>query len=384
MSAERRRGDDETGGEDGDGGKSEPDAPMILRRYVVGSLVGPFVLGFSIITFLLTMDMLLDLLDLLISKGIEPWLVARLFFLALGWMVALSVPCGVLVSTLMTYGRLSQDNEIIALRASGVHLMSVVAPALVLSVIVAMGLTLFNNYILPESNYAYASLMQEINRRRPTAQIREGTLINDFKGYNLWIGRLDDRTGAMEDILILDSRTQPQSPRTIKARAGTLKYHAETNSLTLELKDGEIHEADPNSPIGEYHWLKFDTQTMNISDVSDQWQGATRHERGNREMSIPMMEAEIRRLEREKARQDSLVGAAALGLPIKGTEDLDRIDPDPSTVPRGSSSWGRWPRSSPLGATPRLPTGPRSRSAPWRWPTSGPARSATRSAGSTS
>ena len=51
---------------------------MILRRYLAGSLIGPFLIGFGIITFLLTMDMLLDLLDLLISKGIEPWIVARL------------------------------------------------------------------------------------------------------------------------------------------------------------------------------------------------------------------------------------------------------------------------------------------------------------------
>ena len=305
---------------------------MILRRYLTGSLIGPFLLGFGIITFLLTMDMLLDLLDLLISKGIEPWIVARLFFLALGWMVALSIPCGVLVAALMTFGRLSQDNEIIALRASGVHLMQVFAPALVLSVIVAVALTLFNNYILPDANYAYASLMQEINRRRPTAEIRDGVLINDFKGYNLWIGRLNDRTGAMQDILIVDDRTQPQSPRTILARSGTLTYHQDTNSLSLVLRDGEIHEADPASTQGEYRRLHFETQTMNIIDASGQWDDNSRHTRGNRELNIPAMRQEIVRYQKDLARQDSLVRATLRGLPVHDSEELERVDPDRSSA----------------------------------------------------
>ena len=200
---------------------------MILRRYILRSLIGPFWLGFGIVTFLLTMDMLLDLLDLLISKGIQLWAVTQLFVLALGWMVALSVPCGVLVSALMAYGRLSQDNEIVALRASGVHLMTVMLPALWSAVIVAIGLGLFNNYVLPESNFAYAGLMQELTRQRPTAEIREGVLIDDFRGYDLWIGRLDDRTGEMSDVLILDARTRPDAPRTVSYTHLTLPTNRE-------------------------------------------------------------------------------------------------------------------------------------------------------------
>jgi lipopolysaccharide export system permease protein len=300
---------------------------MILKRYVAVSLIVPFLIGFGVVTFLLTMDMLIDLLDLLISKGIGLWTVSKLFVLALGWIVALSIPCGVLVSVLMTYGRLSQDNEIIALRASGVHLLEVVQPALVLALIVAVALALFNNYILPETNYAYASLMQEISRKRPTAEIREGEWIEGFKGYDLWIGSLNDRTGAMKDVLIVDSRTRPQSPRTILARSGILQYHPEKNTLTLVLKDGEIHEADPDSPNGEYRRLRFTTQTMNITEAGDQFRGMVRHQRGQREMSVQSMEKEVRRLGRELAHQDSSVTSALSSVPVRSLRELDRIDP---------------------------------------------------------
>jgi len=300
---------------------------MILRRYILRSLVGPFFVGFGIVTFLLTMDMLLDLLDLLISKGIHLWTVTRLFFLALGWMVALSIPCGVLVSALMTYGRLSQDNEIIALRASGVHLLRVMLPALWTSVIVAVALGLFNNYILPESNFAYAGLMQEITRQRPTAEIREGVLIDDFRGYELRIGRLNDRTGTMRDILILDARARPDAPRTIVANSGTLRFRPEEGLLTLKLRTGEVHEADPQSPTGEYRRLRFDEQTLNITDPADRWRGGTTHQRSQREMTIPMMQAEIDRLNREKAVQDSALQRALAAASLASVEEVDRLLP---------------------------------------------------------
>ena len=299
---------------------------MILRRYVLRSLIGPFWLGFGIITFLLTMDMLLDLLDLLISKGIHPWSVIRLLVLALGWMVALSIPCGVLVASLMTYGRLSQDNEIIALRASGVHLMQIILPALGSAVIVAGGLALFNNYVLPEANFAFASLRLEISRQRPTAEIREGVLIDDFRGFDLWIGRLDDRSGAMEEVLILDARSNPDSPRTILAHAGTLEYRPERGMLTLHLRDGEVHEVDPQSNRGEYRRLRFESQILNITDPADRTRGGS-HQRSQREMSIEMMGAEIAKLRAQESRQDSLLDEALRGAGLSTIGELDRLDP---------------------------------------------------------
>jgi lipopolysaccharide export system permease protein len=300
---------------------------MILRRYVTISLIGPFLIGFGVVTFLLTLDTLLDLLDLLISKGIDPWTVTRLFFLALGWIMAMSVPCGVLVAALMTYGRLSQDNEIIALRASGVHLMQVMFPALGTALIVAVGLTLFNNYILPESNYAFASLMQEIMRKRPTADIRAGELIDGFSGYSLWIGRLDERTGEMQDVLILDGRSNTQSPRTIMARRGRLQTLAAENTLVLTLEDGEIHEADPASPAGEYRRLRFQSQVMRIEEAGDAWQATGRHQRGQREMSVQAMSAEVRKLRGTLTRQDSSYAAALSAVPARNAAELDRLDP---------------------------------------------------------
>jgi lipopolysaccharide export system permease protein len=88
----------------------------VLRESIL-----PFFLGFSLVTFLFILDFLFDFLDLLLVKDVPPLIVLELFLLALGWITALSFPCGVLVAALMTYGRLAQDNEVTAMRALGVN-----------------------------------------------------------------------------------------------------------------------------------------------------------------------------------------------------------------------------------------------------------------------
>jgi lipopolysaccharide export system permease protein len=308
---------------------------LILRRYVLTSLIRPFFLGFGFITFLLTMEMLLDLLDLLIGKGIDVLTVARLFLLALGWMVALSVPCGVLVAVLMTYGRMSQDNEITALRASGVHLFRIIAPSLWISVILAAALAAFNNYVLPESNYAYAKLLQQISRKNPTAQIREGVILQDFEGYSIRINRLDNRTGAMEDVLILDSTSNPESPRTILAASGHLSFEPESRRLSLELEDGTMHEADPASEEGEYRVVAFAEQTLTITDADDPWGNGSERRRSDREMSIPEMESQIAQLEAQRAEQNAEIEAALKRIDVPSVPALAELAPN--LIPR--SGW---------------------------------------------
>lgn len=311
---------------------------MILHRYILTSLARPFLIGFGFITFLLTMETWLDLLDMLLGRGVGIAAVSQLFLLALGWMVALSVPCGVLVAVLMTYGRMSQDNEVTALRASGVHLYRVIAPSLVAAVILAAALTGFNNYILPETNYMYASLLREIGRKNPTIQIREGVINDAFRGHAIRINQLDDRTGAMADILILDSSTDPKAPRTILARRGTLAFRPELGLLVLDLEDGTVHEADPASPEGEYRVVSFERQRLEIADGEDAMDQPGTHRRSDRELSIGAMRAEIVKIREEVTRENERITESLAVLGLDSVGELARLHPDVAP-PRPRERW---------------------------------------------
>lgn len=271
----------------------------ILQKYVLKEHVFPFIMAFAVVTFLLTMDMLFDYLDLLIGKGIPGFIVLQLFIYGLGWMIALSVPCAVLVACLMTFGRLSQDNEIVALRSSGVNVLSVMTPPLVAAVGLSVILALFMNFVLPETNHAFANLLIDIGRKRPTAQIKEGVFIDDFEGYSMLISKLDDRTGRMSNVTIYDFHAG-SVPTTIFAKKGRLSFSENQDVLTLDLEDGEIHEVpDVNEPR-KYRRLVFKTHVINISSVADQLERSDRQVRGEREMNVAGLKERIRQLSTQK------------------------------------------------------------------------------------
>ncbi|MBU1702513.1 MAG: LptF/LptG family permease [Candidatus Eisenbacteria bacterium] len=334
----------------------------ILQRYVIRSLIWPSLLGLGVVTALLSMDFLLDYLDLFIGKGIPFLTVARMYILGLGWMLALSVPCAVLVGVLMTYGRMAQDNEALALQAGGVSLTQIIMPSLILSVIIAAALALFNNYILPDTNHAFANLIVQVNKTRPTAQIQEGVFIDDFPGYTLFISRLDDRSGRMQQVMIFDSSMGSTQPRTILAKQGFLHYKPEQGILVLELEDGEVHEAQAEGGGTTYRRLHFERQTMNITDNSQRGQAnPVRRSRGQREMSIPMMVEKIEELHAEagqyEAERDTAL--ATLGL----TDFRQLPGPAPKPLPR-LLRWIPWLRPATVQSVlPDSMVGPKQR----RW-----------------
>jgi lipopolysaccharide export system permease protein len=267
----------------------------LLERYVLREHLLPFLLGFGVVTLAIILDFLFDYLDLIVGKGIPPLIVAKLFLLALGWITVLSFPCGVLVACLMTFGRMSQDNEIVALRASGVNLGRVLTPVLAAATLLAVGLSLFNNFVLPETNHAFASLSLAIHRKAPTAVIRPGVFIDDFPDKSLLVGKVDDRTGRLENITIYDF-SQGDIPVTILARDGRLHYSEDGTVLRLDLENGEIHEVPPAAQGHKYRRLKFDRHTILLRNAGAALEIPQRESRSEREMNIAALTREIDRL----------------------------------------------------------------------------------------
>ena len=259
----------------------------ILRQHLV-----PFLLGFGVVTFVFEMDVLFDYLDLVINRGVPPLAVLQLFGLSLGFVVALSVPCAVLIATLMTFGRLSQDNEITALRASGVHLFRAMLPPLLAACALATGLTLFNNYIYPDANHAFASLLVDIGRMRPTVKLQEGVFITDFPGYNLLVRSVNGMTNEMRGITIYQMHAGAP-PTTIFAEKGFLTYTPDGRTAVLELEDGEIHDIPSDvQGAGRYHRLHFRKHTINIQGAGGMLERTVRNARGDREKSAAQLLSE--------------------------------------------------------------------------------------------
>lgn len=280
----------------------------ILNAYILKEHIGPFLFGFFVVTFVLVMDFVVDIMDLIVGKGLRVWTILEIFGLNLAWMLALSLPMAVLVASLMAFGRLSADNEITAIKSSGTNLYLILSPTLLAATVLAFGLVLFNNHVLPEFNHRARNLMSDISKKRPTLTFKAGIFLDEFPGYNILINKVDERRSELEGITIYDQRGG-EPPTTILAKRGTLQFSPDGNTLRLDLYDGEMHEVDEMDPR-RYRRVVFRKHTLYIHDVGTKLVRTTSEFRGDREMNTKMMlekVAEIRpEIEQHRRRMNEL------------------------------------------------------------------------------
>ncbi|MBD3221334.1 LptF/LptG family permease [bacterium] len=272
----------------------------LLDRHLLRAAVGPFFFGLFTITFLLMIDVLYRYVDMFVSKGV-PFLVAtKVLILSLGFTLALSVPMSVLIAVLMAVGQLAGDNEITAMKASGVSLWSVLRPLLLGATLIGGGLVAFNHYVYPESNHTLVNLLYDIRRSRPMLDIREQMFTDLGNGTTIYVATKDDQTGRIADVSIIEKdRDDGLGPRMTTAEWGRIVTDERSNTMLLELHDGEIHDMpDPEQPE-KYQVTRFRRHDLRMEDMGREMGKTDRKTRGDREMNLhDLRQAARRQLDR--------------------------------------------------------------------------------------
>jgi lipopolysaccharide export system permease protein len=234
----------------------------IVDRYLLREHLAPFLFALAVTTFILLMDKLFELIDLLIGKRVAGLVVLKIFALSLPSILALTVPMAVLVAVLMTFGRISGDNELTALKSAGLPLARLLlAPALA-GIVLTLGLYFFTDRLLPEANHTLKSTFMAISSAKPALRLKENTFVSDFPGYNILVSKVDAGSSRLHKITIYESVPNGY-PRTIIADEGQLTMMTKQNVLRLELWRGQIHEADPKDPR-IYHKMDFNSHIINL------------------------------------------------------------------------------------------------------------------------
>jgi lipopolysaccharide export system permease protein len=274
---------------------------MTLERYIVKNYVGPFFFSLSLLTFVFIMDFVLRYIDLFLTKGVKFHIVLQTFILSLGHMFALIIPMAVLPATLMTFGNFASENEITAMKASGISLYRMMRPGLALALMLTCGMIFYNNQILPESNHRLLNLLIDINKKKPTVEIKENVFVDAFQGYNIYVRRKNDKTGEVRDVQIFESDEKGTLLKTITAEKGMLRYLEDDHILRFELENAEIHEIPRGSDPSAYRRTILKSYIMNIKDIDRTLKRSERSYRGDREMSARMMEDKIKEIRRDIA-----------------------------------------------------------------------------------
>lgn len=270
----------------------------ILWRYILKEHVGPFIFAFSVITLVFLLNLIFRELGRILSRGLGARLVFEFFFLNMAWIVALAVPMAVLVATLMAFGRLSGDNEIVAMKASGISILRILFPVLVVSLFLSAFLIWFNNNVLPDFNHRARLLASDIARKRPTISLEPGVIYRDLPGYSILVRKIREVTDTsyVQNVFIEDN-SDPTVSKIIFADKGKIFLSRATSRMILILYNGEMHELNLEK-MEEYRKLTFPKQRLSITIPNMSLKRSNSEYRGDREKSAQLMLKEVRNNEK--------------------------------------------------------------------------------------
>jgi len=235
----------------------------ILRKYIIKEIIVMFLFSLAIFTFTLVVGNIIKLAELVINKGVDIRLVGRLFLYLIPFLLSYTIPMSLLTSVLLVFGRLSGDNEIIAIRSSGINIYRLSFPLIMIGLLFSLLSIVLNNDIIPRMHFESRKIIKNIGTKTPAAYLEPGTFIKSFKGYIIFIHEIDKN--KLKGVRIYQPQNE-HSTRTIIAEKGEF-ITIDNNAVKLKLENGTSDEPNPKNPVNFYK-LNFKTYyiTLNIDE----------------------------------------------------------------------------------------------------------------------
>jgi len=208
-----------------------------LDKLILKAFLWPFIATFFIALFVLMMQTIWKYIDDLVGKGLDFFTLTQFIIYASATMVMLAMPIAILLSSIMTFGKLGESFELVALKSSGIPLLRFMRP-LFFVVILLCGVTfMFANYIIPVANLKFAVLYNDIYRKSPAFDLKDGIFYNGFRGYAIKVGKKEKDKTTLRNVLIYEQSTGPQE-NTVISEKGVMKISPDKKFLEFKLQNG--------------------------------------------------------------------------------------------------------------------------------------------------
>lgn len=240
-----------------------------LYGYIIRSYIGPFVATFFIALFILLMQFLWKYIDDLVGKGFDWDIIARLLFYASSTFVPLALPLAVLLSSLMTFGNLGERYELVALKAAGISIKSVMKPMVVFIGALSIVAFLFSNNIMPVANLKMRTLLHDVRKQKPAVSIQPGIFYDEIDNYTIKVNEKANDGKTIKDVVIYDHSKQQGNVSVTVADSGTMQVTKDKRFLIFQLYNGKNY-------------------MERISDRKDKW---------SRPLQVTKFQEELRRID---------------------------------------------------------------------------------------
>ncbi|MEI6391396.1 MAG: LptF/LptG family permease [Verrucomicrobiota bacterium] len=219
-----------------------------LHAYLMRQVLASLLLTVLVFTFVLLLgNALKEIIPLLVNRQISIGVVAEAIGLLIPFVWVFALPMGMLTATLLIFGRFSADQELTAMRASGVSLLSTISPILLLSLALCGLSALVNMEIGPRCRVAYTDLLFRLKIQLASAQIPEGRFIKDVPGYIFYCG--ESRKGDLRRVMVFKLKDETNVVMTIKAPRGKYEVDTQNRQITLFLYDAKTLTLNEGRPI---------------------------------------------------------------------------------------------------------------------------------------
>ncbi len=218
-----------------------------IHKFVLKSYLGPMVLTFFIVMFILMMNLVWRYIDELTGKGLGAGVIIELMTYLVANMIPLGLPLATLLAAIMTMGNLGENYELLAMKSAGMSLMQITKPLIVVVGIISVGSFFIANDYVPYANKKAFSLLYDIRQQKQTLEFQDGLFFNGIDNMSIRVSRQEPESGLLHDVLIYDNRAANGNMNTIVADSGYIRLSEDKRFLMVTLYHGETYEQTRNT-----------------------------------------------------------------------------------------------------------------------------------------
>jgi lipopolysaccharide export system permease protein len=234
---------------------------IIINRYIIGEMIPPFIINLCFFMFIFLMSQILDIMSLVVNYKVGLTAIFFMIVYSIPYFLVFIIPLSVMVSVLLTFLRMSADNEILALKAGGVSIYRLITPVLCFCLIGALLTAAMTVYGLPWGRKSFKQMVADVATSNIDVGLKERTFNDSFDGVMLYVANIDIKTKTLIDVFIEDQRTEDMLS-TVVAPRGKLFSDPEKKLFQLRLFNGVINQVSLKNRSA--NTLRFDTYDINL------------------------------------------------------------------------------------------------------------------------
>ena len=255
----------------------------IISRYIFQEMIPPFIINMVFFTFMFLMTRILEITDMIVNYGVNIWTVIKMLGFTMPFFLQFIIPMSVMMAVLLTFLKMSSDNEILALKAGGVSIYRLLPPVFMFALVgvVLTGITAI--YGLPIGRTAIKNLLYDVAVNNSEVGLKPRTFNDAFSGVMLYVNRIEPSTRTLLDVFIEDQRSEDVVSTVVSPR-GRLFSEPDTGVFQLRLYNGSINQVDVKNRSA--HTVQFETYDirLDIQKAVGVYRGGPKNQE---EMSVP-------------------------------------------------------------------------------------------------